>query len=117
MEIDTWIPLTMAIVHSNNSDPYDQFHGSVLGIHIRRFFASLVVDDHLRMEEKAKTAMLTVIVYLFCAKPQTLAPIERAGFAKAETPLSKSRTRPPKFLFSLLSWEKATSTRQHNLFV
>lgn len=58
--------------------------------------------------------MLTVIVYLFCAKPKALAPVERA---KAETPLSNSRSSPRKFLFFLLSWEKATSTRQHNLFV
>ena len=71
-----------------------------------------MVDSHSRIEQNEKTAMLTVIVYLFRAKPETLSPIERA---KAETPLSKSRSQARNFLFFLLSWEKATSTRQHNL--
>ena len=57
--------------------------------------------------------MLTVIVYLFPAKPKALALIERA---KAETPTIKISKSTGKF-FSFFYREKATSTRQHILFV
>lgn len=66
--------------------------------------------------------MLTFIVYIFPAKPKTLSSSPELERAKTQNPHSKSRVyRTVKFfsLFpsSFLSWEKATSTRQHNLFV
>ena len=94
--------------HSDNGEcaiTQRDLHGlsldSILNDNIRRLLEALVVEDHLRIELNEMTAMLTVIVYLFRAKPRTLVPIERA---KAETPLSKSRSQrvPNSFLSSLL---------------
>lgn len=74
-----------------------------------------MVDYRLRIEE---TAMLTVIVYICRANPKSLFrfPIDRAKTSRPHYQNVEFSERAL-FPFFLLSWEKATSTRQHNLFV
>ena len=58
-----------------------------------------MVEYRLRMEQNEETVMLTVIVYLFPAKPKALALIERA---KAETPTIKISNSTANFSLSSL---------------